>query len=108
MKKLEEFLREMVTVGTPLCTLFGGVCGIVIAALLLSIGWWRTLIVLFFCAIGLFISGVKCKKNFFHKLDNTVNPVAEEESYMIPKEKALKPEEEEPKQEEASETEQKD
>ena len=41
MKSLNDLLREMTTWGTPACGAFCGVIGIVVAVLLLTIGFWE-------------------------------------------------------------------
>ena len=45
MKPLNDLLKEMLTWGTPACGVFCGVLGILLAILLLTIGFWKTLFV---------------------------------------------------------------
>lgn len=52
------------TRGTSACALFCGLVGVVIAVLLLTIGFWRTLMIAVFFAAGAFIGGVGDKKAF--------------------------------------------
>lgn len=74
MKSLNELLREMLTWGTPACGLFCGVCGIVLAVLLLTLGFWKTLFVTLLCAVGAVIGGVEDKAEFLKKIVNKVFP----------------------------------
>lgn len=74
MKSLNDLLREMTTWGTPACGLFCGVCGIVLAVLLLAIGFWKTVFVVLLCALGAFLGGVKDKEAFLRRVVNRVFP----------------------------------
>ena len=74
MKRMEEFIRELFTPGTPQ---FGFVCGILGAALglmLLLLGFWKTLFVAFFCALGAYIGGVGDKQAHFKRILNGLFP----------------------------------
>ena len=77
MKSLNDFLRGLLETGTPACGLLGGVLGVVIAALLLSIGIWRTLFVVLLGAVGLFMGGVKDKPAAVKALVNRLFPPKE-------------------------------
>ena len=77
MKSLNDFLRSLTEVGTPACGLLGLVMGVVVAALLLSIGLWRTLFVVLLGAVGLFVGGVKDKPDAVRKLVNRLFPPKE-------------------------------
>ena len=70
MKSLNEIVHEMTTWGTPACGIFCGIVGAIVAVLLLTIGFWKTVLVAFLCAAGAFIGGVKDKSAF---LKNAVN-----------------------------------
>lgn len=61
MKPLNDLLKEMLTWGTPACGVFCGVLGILLAILLLTIGFWKTLFVALLCAVGVFLGAVKDK-----------------------------------------------
>lgn len=74
MKSLNDLLREMLTWGTPACGLFCGICGIVLAVLLLTIGFWKTLFVALLCCVGAFLGGVKEKEAFLRKAANKLFP----------------------------------
>lgn len=72
--KLNEFLKELTTLGTPACGLACGVMGVVLAALLLSVGFWRTLFIVLMCALGVFLGGVKNKSDFIKGVVNRLFP----------------------------------
>ncbi len=74
MKSLNEMLREMVTWGTPACGVFCGALGILVAVLLLTIGFWKTLFVALLCALGVFIGAVKDKSSFLKAVINRLFP----------------------------------
>lgn len=77
MKSLNDFLRSLMETGTPACGLLGGIIGVVIAALLLSIGVWKTLFVVVLGAVGLFLGGVKDKPGAVKALVNRLFPPKE-------------------------------
>lgn len=77
MKTLSDFLQEMITIGTPACGLAGGIAGVIIAALLLSIGLWKTLFVAAVCLVGVFLCGVKEKSEFIKAVINKLLPSKE-------------------------------
>lgn len=72
MKSLNEWVKEMTTWGTPACGVLCGILGALLAILLLTIGFWKTLLVAVLCALGAFIGGVKDKpaavKNAINRL----------------------------------------
>lgn len=74
MKSLNEMLREMLTWGTPACGAFCGVLGVLVAVLLLTIGFWKTLFVALLCALGVFIGAVKDKSTFLKAVINRLFP----------------------------------
>ncbi|MGN0970338.1 MAG: DUF2273 domain-containing protein [Aristaeellaceae bacterium] len=77
MKSLNDFLRGLMETGTPACGLLCGILGVVLAALLLSIGIWRTLFVVALGALGLFLGGVKDKPGAVKALVNRLFPPKE-------------------------------
>lgn len=77
MRTLSDFLKEMTVVGTPACALACTVGGVVIAALLLTIGLWKTLFVAAMALLGLFLGGVKDKHSFVRDLANKIFPAKE-------------------------------
>lgn len=74
MKSLNEMLREMLTWGTPACGAFCGVLGVLVAVLLLTIGFWKTLFVALLCVLGVFIGAVKDKSTFLKAVINRLFP----------------------------------
>ena len=63
MKPLNDLLKEMLTWGTPACGAFCGVLGILLAILLLTIGFWRTLFIAVFAALGALAGGIGNKRD---------------------------------------------
>ena len=63
MKPLNDLLKEMLTWGTPACGVFCGVLGILLAILLLTIGFWRTLFIAVFAALGALAGGIGNKRD---------------------------------------------
>ena len=74
MKRIEEFVREMLQWGTPQCGILCGITGIVLAVFLLTIGFWKTLFVTALFFVGLFIGAVKDKQAFIKNLINKLFP----------------------------------
>lgn len=74
MKSLNEYMREMLTWGTPACGVFCGIVGAILAALLLTIGFWKTLFVALLAAVGVFLGAVKDKGAFLKNLVNKLFP----------------------------------
>lgn len=62
MSKFLSDLKKVLTPGTPLCALIYAAVGVVLAILLLSIGFWKTLIIIAFGAIGGLIGGIGNKQ----------------------------------------------
>ena len=77
MKPLNDLLKEMLTWGTPACGVFCGVLGILLAILLLTIGFWKTLFVALLCAVGVLLGAVKDKASFLNNLINKLFPPKE-------------------------------
>ena len=74
MKKLNELLRDVFTVGTPQCGVAGAVIGAVLAVLLLSIGLWKTLFIAMFVILGAVCGGVKSKRSMLRNIINRCFP----------------------------------
>jgi len=68
MKDFREWIRKLTEPGTPLAALFFGVLGLIVALLLLQIGFWRTLLVVVCCLVGCFLGGVKDKGGFIRRI----------------------------------------
>ena len=56
--------------GTAQCGAFCAACGALLAVLLISIGFWKTLFIFAFAAIGLFIGLVEDKKGAIRRVIN--------------------------------------
>ncbi len=63
MNKLSSAIKEIFTPGTPLCAFVYALIAVVLAALLLTIGFWRTLFIAMFAAVGALIGGIANKRD---------------------------------------------
>ena len=72
--KLNDFIRSVTIWGTPACGLLCAVLGAVLAALLLTIGFWKTVFVAALTFAGAFIGGVEDKPEAVKKFINRVLP----------------------------------
>ncbi len=68
MKDFVEAFRKAMEPGTTLAMLIYGALGLIIALLMLLIGFWKTMLVVACCLIGCFIGGVRDKKEFIRLL----------------------------------------
>lgn len=64
MNDNHEFFKNMLTWGTRECGLMCGVIGVIVGILMLTIGFWKVLLVCAFALIGMFIGGTKNKMAF--------------------------------------------
>ena len=78
MNKLASVLKDLTTPGTPQCSLTYAVLGAVIAALLLIIGFWKTLFILAFAAVGALLGGISNKKETVRSAINRRFPSKDE------------------------------
>lgn len=67
-------LHAFVTPGTPECGLLCGLAGVAIAALLLWIGFWKTVFVVVLGAVGVFLGAVENKSEWVKALINRLFP----------------------------------
>jgi len=74
----KDNLSLMFKIGTPQCGAFSACCGVALAVLLLTIGFWKTLFIFLFAAIGLFIGLVEDKKGAVRRVINRGFPAANE------------------------------
>ncbi len=74
MKNVEEILKELFKPGTPQFGLIWGIGFVILAFLLLFIGFWKTLFVVLLFVIGLFIGAVKDKQAFIKHWINKIFP----------------------------------
>ena len=63
MNKLSSAIKEIFTHGTPLCALAYAALGVILATLLLTIGFWRTLFIAVFAALGALGGGIGNKRD---------------------------------------------
>lgn len=68
MKDIREFFSKPLKSGTPQAAVVFGVIGLVIAVLLLLLGFWKTVLVVACIGVGVFIGGVPDKLTFFRHL----------------------------------------
>lgn len=66
--QIKEFIKRVFTPGTVECAIACALLGIVVAVLLLSIGIWKTLLIVVLVALGAFLGGVKDKKAFIRRI----------------------------------------
>ena len=77
MKSIEDFLRALIKPGTPLGGLFYGLVGLAVALFWIFLGFWKTLFILILCGLGIFLGGVKDRKEFIKKTINRWFPPKE-------------------------------
>ena len=63
MNRLSSAIKEIFTPGTPLCALAYAALGVILATLLLTIGFWRTLFIAVFAALGALAGGIGNKRD---------------------------------------------
>lgn len=63
MNKLSSAIKEIFTPGTPLCALAYAALGVILATLMLTIGFWRTLFIAVFAALGALAGGIGNKRD---------------------------------------------
>lgn len=68
MMDFRGFFQKITETGTPVAMAFYGVLGVIVAILLLLIGFWKTVLVVLCCLGGCFIGGVKDKSAFLRKV----------------------------------------
>lgn len=64
----KDFVQRVFTPGTVECAVACGILGILVAVMLLTIGIWKTLLIVALVALGAFLGGVKDKKAFIRKI----------------------------------------
>ncbi len=68
MFNFREFIQKVSEPGTPQATVFFAIIGLIVALLLLVIGFWKTLLVVCCCLLGCFLGGVKDKAGFLRRI----------------------------------------
>lgn len=71
---LNHVIRDFVTVGTPACGLLCAVIGLAVAVLLMTIGFWKTLLVAVFGCVGGILGGVFDKSQWLKEMINRLFP----------------------------------
>lgn len=72
MKLFEKF-----EIGTPLCGFICAVAGVILALLLIFLGFWKTFFICLLGAAGAYLGGVKDKSQFWKNVINKVLPSKE-------------------------------
>lgn len=72
--KEKGFARNVLKVGTPECAVFSGAVAMVLALLLLTIGFWKTLLVALCVCVGVFVGGVEDKQKMISRVVNRLFP----------------------------------
>lgn len=67
--------------GTPECAIFSGVAAMVLGLLLLTVGFWRTVLLALLGACGAFLGGIKDKKQW---LKNALNRIIPDKQRAVP------------------------
>ena len=70
MKDFRELVRKLTEPGTPQAAAFFAGLGLIVALLLLLIGFWKTLLVVACCLMGCFLGAVKDKGEFVRRILN--------------------------------------
>lgn len=69
---MNDWFKKVTEPGTPACSICYALIGALLAILLLTIGFWKTLFIAAFAAVGALIGAIRDKSAF---AKNTVNRV---------------------------------
>lgn len=69
--------KNIIKIGTPECAVFMALAAMLVAVLLLLAGFWGTVLIVAFIALGAFLGGVKDKKTAVRDFVNRVFPARE-------------------------------
>lgn len=72
--KGKSCLRNALKVGTPECAVFCAVVAMALALMLLTLGFWKTLLAVLIVCVGAFVGGVKDKKGCVSRIVNRLFP----------------------------------
>lgn len=72
--KWNAFAKNMFKIGTVECAVFFGAAAMVLALLFLLVGFWQTLLIAALVLVGVFLGGVKDKKDWIRNLVNRLFP----------------------------------
>lgn len=73
-RERKSVLSNIFTIGTPECAIFFAVAAMVLGLLILTIGFWKALLVAVLMLIGGFLGGVKNKKQWLKNVINRLFP----------------------------------
>lgn len=71
---MSDWMKKVTEPGTRACSVFYAVIGAVLAILLLTIGFWRTLFIAVFAAVGALVGAIRDKSAFARDTVNRVFP----------------------------------
>ncbi len=74
MENPNDFGRDLFRVGTLSCGIFTGILGVILALMLLFLGFWKTLFILVFFAGGFALGAFSRKVDWFKNLINRLFP----------------------------------
>ena len=80
-KKRKEFTAKILQVGTAECAVFFAALAMVLALLFLALGFWKTVLIAVLVCLGLFIGGVKNKKQWLTEKINRLFPPKQNIAY---------------------------
>lgn len=72
--KWKTFAKNMFKIGTPECAVFFGATAMVLALLFLLVGFWQTVLIVVLVLAGVFLGGVKDKKEWIRNVVNRLFP----------------------------------
>ena len=75
---INDWISQLVRWGTPACAALCGLGGVLLAVLLLSVGFWKTLFIAILCVAGVFVGGVKDKAKWTKNTINRLFPPKDE------------------------------
>ena len=98
-EKMKAFTENMLKVGTPECAIFCGVTALAVAVFILLLGFWQTVLVAALLLLGVFVGGVKDKKNWLRNVVNRLFPARTMTPYKADDVRFAKEEKQEKEQE---------
>lgn len=75
---INAWISQLVRWGTPACAALCGLGGVLLAVLLLTVGFWKTLFIAILCVLGVFVGGVKEKGKWVKDTINRLFPPKDE------------------------------
>ena len=84
-KKQEAFTARILQVGTAECAIFYAVLAMILALLFLALGFWKTVLIAALVCVGLFLGGVKNKKQWITDKINQLFPPKQNIPYRAEK-----------------------